>query len=231
MSHRVVSRDQWREARRALLAEEKAFTKAREALAAKRRALPRMRIEADYRFTTEDGEATLGDLFAGHTQLLVQHFMFGPGWEAGCPSCSFWADQVDRAAPHLAQRDIRYVAVSRAPLERLLAYRERMGWRFPWVSSLGSTFNFDFGVSFTSEQQESGEPLYNHGTATFGGEEAPGVSAFLREGEAVFHTYSTYARGLDLLNGAYHWMDVAPKGRDEGGLPFAQAWVRRRDEY
>ncbi|MEM1414707.1 MAG: DUF899 domain-containing protein [Myxococcota bacterium] len=231
MDHPVVSREEWLEARKALLAEEKAFTQQREAMAAKRRALPWVRVDEDYRFQGEAGERTLADLFAGRSQLLLQHFMFGPAWEAGCPSCSYWADQIDRGRLYLGARDIAYVAVSRAPLDTLLAYRARMGWSFPWVSSLGSSFNFDYRVSFTPEQRESGKKLYNYGSQPFGGEEAPGVSAFVREGDAIFHTYSTFARGLDLLNGAYHWMDIAPKGRDEAGLPFAQAWVKRRDEY
>jgi len=227
--HRVVSRAEWLEARRALLAEEKALTRQRDAVAAKRRALPWVRVERDYRFETPDGAATLPELFGPHRQLLVYHFMFGPDWAQGCPSCSFWADSFDGNVAHLAARDIAFVAVSRAPLDRLEAYRERMGWTFPWVSSAGSDFNFDFRVSATEAQLERGEMFYNF-RDTKASEELPGASAFYRDEDgAVFHTYSCYSRGLDPLNAAYQWIDLAPKGRDEDDLPWSMAWVKRHE--
>lgn len=228
--HRIVSTDEWLTARRELLEEEKSFQKARDALAEKRRALP-WREVPDYEFETEDGVRHLSDLFGGCSQLLVYHFMYGPDWEAGCPSCSFWADSYDRTVPHLRARDVSLIAVSRAPLPKLLAYRDRMGWSFPWVSSAGSSFNFDFDVSFLAEQIESGDARYNYRPMQGSMEELPGLSAFRKEDGAVYHTYSTYARGLDTFNTAYQLLDAAPNGRDEGGLDYPQAWVKRRDEY
>lgn len=226
---RVVDRETWLKARLALLTEEKALTHAREALAAKRRALPRVRVETPYRFTGEAGEATLADLFAGRSQLLVYHFMFGPDWQEGCKSCSFWADNFDGAVPHLAARDATLVAVSRAPFAKLAAFKRRMGWRFPWISSAGSSFNEDFAVSFP---KGGAARRYNFGTQSFAMEEAPGMSVFARDPSgAVFHTYGTFARGLDWLNGAYQLMDLLPKGRDEAGLAYPMAWVRHRDKY
>ena len=225
----IVSADQWLAARRALLAREKEFTRARDALSAARRALPWEKVETDYVFEGARGSVTLADLFRGRGQLIVYHFMFGPDWEAGCKSCSFWADNFDRIVVHLNARDTNLVAVSRAPYERLAAYRERMGWSFEWVSSLGNAFNRDFAVSFPEHETQGNN--YNFGTQHFGGEEAPGVSVFARDGAALCHTYSTYARGLDMLNGAYHLLDLVPKGRDEAGLSFTMEWVRRHDEY
>ncbi len=230
--HAVVSREEWLEARLRLMAQEKQFTRTRESLARARRALPWVKIDKDYRFAAQSGEVGLADLFAGRSQLIVYHFMFGPGWEQGCPACTFWADNYDGAVEHLRQRDIELVAVSRGPLERLLAYRERMGWGFNWVSSAGSDFNADFAVSFDQGDDAPAEPNYNFGTITYGGEEAPGLSVFLRNDDGeMFHTYSCYARGLDAVNGAYQMMDLAPRGRDEAGLDFPMAWVRRRHEY
>jgi predicted dithiol-disulfide oxidoreductase (DUF899 family) len=229
--HPVVDRAQWLEARQVLLAEEKAFTRSRDALAAARQALPWVKVEKDYRFDSESGPKSLGELFAGKSQLLVYHFMFGEGWEAGCPSCSLIAEGFDGIVTHLAQRDVAFVAASRAPLATLLAYRARLGWHFPWVSSGGSDLNRDFAVGFTAEEIE-GEVTYNYAQRKFPVTEAPGLSVFARDdGGAVFHTYSTYARGLDPLMGVYQYLDLVPKGRDEAALPWAMAWVRRHDEY
>jgi len=227
--HAVVSADEWTAARKALLAREKEFTRARDALSAVRRDLPWQKVEKDYVFTGEHGPTHLPDLFAGRSQLIVQHFMFGPDWQAGCKSCSFWMDNYDGIVVHLNHRDVSLVAVSRAPIETLAAYRRRMGWHFPWVSSLGNSFNYDFAVSFTPEQVESEEATYNFGTLPPYGEETPGISVFAREGDAIYRTYSTYARGLDMLNGAYHLLDLVPKGRDEGD--DGMKWLRRHDEY
>ncbi len=230
--HKTVSRSDWLAARRALLAEEKEFTKLRDQLAAKRRALPWIKVDQDYVFDGPDGRESLGDLFAGRRQLLVYHFMFGPDWEAGCPSCSYLADHFDGAMVHLAQRDISFAVISRGPLDRLQAYRQRMGWRFKWLSSAGNDFNFDFHVSFTPEEVSAGRMYYNYGEASFPSDEGPGMSAFYRDEKGdIFHTYSCYARGLDMLIGAYNLMDLTALGRDEGGLSFPMAWVRRHDSY
>lgn len=220
------------EQRRALLAREKALTRLRDELAAERRALPWVRVDKPYTFDTPQGRRSLAELFEGRRQLIVQHFMFAPGWEAGCPSCSFMADHVDGALPHLAQRDVGFVAVSRAPLAEIERFRERMGWRFRWVSSHGTGFNHDFGVSFTHEQRARGEVFYNHGWQAFPFEEAPGISAFVRdEAGAVFHTYSTYGRGVELMMGTYDLLDITAQGRDEAGLDYTMAWVRHHDRY
>ncbi|HSF94296.1 MAG TPA: thioredoxin family protein [Thermohalobaculum sp.] len=228
----IVSREEWLAARTRLLEDEKAFTRARDALSARRRALPWVRVEKDYRFRTPDGEKTLGDLFGPHSQLIVSHFMFGPDWEQGCPSCSFWADGYNGLEVHMAHRDAGFVAVSNTAPEKIGAYRQRMGWSFPWVSSLGSEFNRDFQVSFTEADKVDGEVYYNYARRRFPASEAPGISVFYKpEPGTVVHTYSTYARGLDMLNAAYHLMDLLPKGRDEDGLDFTMAWLRRRDEY
>lgn len=228
----VVSREEWLEARKALLAQEKLLTVARDAVAAHRRALPWVRIEKDYLFETEAGPVGLAALFEGRPQLLVQHFMFAPDWEEGCASCSFLADHIDGARPHLAARGVTLAAVSRAPLDRILAFRARMGWRFPWASSGGGAFNYDFGVAFQPEDAAAGAVDYNYARAAFPIEDAHGVSAFARgEDGAVFHSYSTYGRGVDLLVGAYNWLDIAPRGRDEDGLPWTMDWVRHHDRY
>jgi predicted dithiol-disulfide oxidoreductase (DUF899 family) len=232
MAKPVVSRDEWLVARRALLASEKGLTAQRDEVSRQRRELPRVRMDKPYRFEGPRGEESLADLFGGRSQLLVYHFMFGPGWEAGCPSCSFLCDHVDGALPHLAARDVGFVAVSRAPLAQIQAFQQRMGWRFKWVSSHGSDFNHDFHVSSTAQEQADGRMQYNYGEIEFAGEELPGVSAFCKDASsAVFHTYSSYTRGLDLLIGAYNWLDLAPKGRDEEGLSFTMAWVRHHDRY
>jgi predicted dithiol-disulfide oxidoreductase (DUF899 family) len=231
MTHTVVSHDKWLKARKALLAKEKEFSRQRDALSAARRDLPWVKIEKNYVFEGPNGKETLAELFGGKSQLIVYHFMLGPGWIQGCPSCSFLADHFDGANIHLAQRDVTLVVVSRAPLFEIEAYKKRTGWKFKWVSSYGSDFNRDFHVSFTPEEKASGKVEYNYEMTEFPSEEAPGLSAFIKENGAVFHTYSSYARGLDILLGAYNFLDLAPKGRDEGSLPWSMAWVRRHDEY
>jgi predicted dithiol-disulfide oxidoreductase (DUF899 family) len=232
MQHNVVSQSEWLKARKALLAKEKEFTKARDALSAARRDLPWTLIENNYVFDGPNGKETLSDLFGGKSQLMIYHFMLGPGWVQGCPSCSFLADHFDGAAIHLAQRDVSLVVVSRALLAEIEAYKKRMGWKFKWVSSFGNDFNRDFHVSFTTEEKTRGKVEYNYKLTEFPSEEAPGLSAFIKgEGGDVLHTYSSYARGLDLLVGTYNFLDMAPKGRDEGALPWTMAWVRRHDEY
>lgn len=247
-AHITASRDKWLEARRDLLAAEKDLTRRSDEVTRLRQQLPWVRVDKGYAFDTEKGRASLADLFDGRSQLLVYHFMFGPDYTAGCPSCSMIADGFDGSAVHLANHDVTLMAVSRAPLAKLLAYKRRMGWRFPWASSFGGDFNFDFSVGFTEAQQRDEGIEYNYrrevplrkrdsgpagrhaaecGTdaATFL-RERPGMSAFVREGDALYHTYSTYARGLDILWGAYQWLDHAPLGRNEQGV-----WWRRRDEY
>ena len=229
---KTVRRHEWLEARKAFLQKEKEFTRLRDQLNAERRQLPWVKIEKDYVFTGPEGELTLDDLFAGKSQLIVYHFMFGPDWEEGCPSCSYWADNYNNAVIHLNHRDINLVAVSRAPVQRLEAYKRRLGWSFTWVSSQGSDFNYDYHVSFTDDEMESGKLYYNYTINSFPSEEAPGISVFLKDDNGdMFHTYSCYARGLDMLNGTYHLMDLTPKGRDEEGLPWPMAWVRRNDQY
>jgi predicted dithiol-disulfide oxidoreductase (DUF899 family) len=226
--HEVVSHDEWIAARGALMAKEKAFTRLRDELSRERRALPWEPIEKDYVFDGPDGKETLAELFDGRSQLVVYHFMFGPEDDAGCKSCSFWADNFDPNVVHLNARDVSFVAISRAPLAKLEAYKERMGWSFKWVSSADTDFNFDFGASFEREHLE--EPVYNYGTLQPRGPDREGMSVFFRdEGGNVFHTYSSYSRGIDLLNTAYNYLDLVPKGRDEGGR--SQFWVRRHDEY
>lgn len=227
----IVSDEAWLAARKALLNDEKALQRERDALAAKRRALPARKIESDYSFDTEHGQQTLAELFDGASQLIVYHFMFHPDWDEGCKSCSFWADTYDGSLPHLAARDVRLIAVSRAPLDKLLAYRERMGWHFPWVSSAGTSFNYDFGVSFTPEQIESGDAVHNYQMGGGRIPELPGISVFLRDGADVLHTYSTYSRGLDPFNATYQLLDIVPKGRDEEELDYSMTWLRRHDEY
>jgi predicted dithiol-disulfide oxidoreductase (DUF899 family) len=229
--HHVVSHAQWLDARKALLAKEKAFTRARDALSQERRELPWERVEKNYVFEGPAGRETLAQLFAGRSQLVIYHFMFDPEWQAGCKSCSFWADNFNGIDVHLAHRDTALLAVSRAPYAKLAAYRQRMGWSFKWLSSYGSDFNFDYGVSFTPEQVAKGEILYNYGNFKAFGAELPGISVFAKdEGNAIFHTYSCYSRGVDMLNGAYHYLDLTPKGRDEPEQA-KQAWLRRHDEY
>ena len=231
MTHQIVSHEEWLKARKAFLEKEKAFTKAREDLARERRELPWERVEKSYTFDALEGRVTLADLFGRHSQLIVQHFMFGPDWNEGCPSCSFWSDNFNGIDGHLAARDTAFVLVSRGPLDRLEAYKKRLGWTFRWVSSAGSDFNLDFGVSFVKGSDAAG-PNYNYGSMKVGGEEMPGISAFRRGDDgAIYHTYSTYGRGLDTINGTYQLLDLTSKGRDESGLPWPMAWVRRHDQY
>jgi predicted dithiol-disulfide oxidoreductase (DUF899 family) len=231
-THEVLSSQEWLAARKDLLAEEKEFTRLRDQLSAQRRALPWVRVEKNYLFDGPRGKESLSDLFEDRSQLIVYHFMYGPDWEEGCPSCSFWADNYNGIVVHLNQRDISLVAVSKAPFDKLVRYRERMGWNFKWVSSFVNEFNRDFRVSFSQEEIDSGEVYYNYGPTRFPSTEAPGISVFFKNSrQEIFHTYSCYARGLDMLNGAYHLMDLTPKGRDEDNLPYSMAWLRRHDSY
>jgi len=228
----IVSEAEWLAARKVLLVKEKALTHAREELAEQRRGLPWVRIDKSYRFDGAAGAVSLADLFAGHSQLLVYHFMYPDSWQAGCKSCSFWADGYNGIVTHLAQRDVALVAVSKAPYPTLAAFRRRMGWSFEWVSSAGSDFNRDFAVSFTRDEIEARKHVYNFGTQPFGVEEAPGISVFARDGDGnLFRTYSCYSRGLDWLNPAYQMLDLVPKGRDEAGLPHSMSWLKLHDEY
>ncbi|MFZ0606993.1 MAG: thioredoxin family protein [Xanthobacteraceae bacterium] len=231
-THNIVTHDEWTAARKAYLTEEKAFTRARDALSKKRRELPWEKVEKTYVFDTPEGKRSLAELFGNKSQLIIYHFMLGPGWEAGCPSCSLIADHFDGAAVHLAQRDISLVVVSRAPLPEIERFKARMGWKFPWVSSFAGDFNFDYHVSASPNDKAGGEVEYNYEMTTFPNEERPGANVFLKDaGGLVFHTYSTYGRGLDILIGAYNLIDLVPKGRDEDGLKFSMAWVRHHDRY
>jgi predicted dithiol-disulfide oxidoreductase (DUF899 family) len=249
--HRVGTREEWLAARIDLLAKEKELTRRSDELARARQELPWVRVEKDYTFETEEGSKSLADLFGGRSQLLVYHFMFGPDYSGGCPTCSSIADVFDGIVPHLNHRDVTFSAVSRAPLEKLLAYRRRMGWAFPWASSYESDFNFDYGVSFTEQEQREGaeynfrslpsmEPLIESGAAPIVEQaaatgtdpatylaEGPGMSAFALSDGVVYHTYSAYSRGVDVLMNYYQWLDRAPKGRNEG----EGFWIRRHDEY
>ena len=231
LQHAVVSREQWLEARQAFLTKEKELTRQRDEVSRLRRELPWEKVEKSYVFDGPKGKETLADLFDGRSQLIVYHFMMGPGWPEGCPSCSFLADHVDGCIGHLAARDATLVISSRAPFAEIEAFKKRMGWKFKWVSSNGTDFNFDYGVSFAKEDRVDGKVYYNYSMGGFPQEEAPGLSVFAKDGEEVFHTYSTYGRGLDILLGAYNYLDLAPKGRDEDGLGFTMAWVRHHDRY
>lgn len=228
----VVDRSAWLEAHRTHLVKEKAASRQHAALVASRRDLPWLEVPADYVFDTEDGETDLLGLFGDKSQLIVYHFMFGPDWgDEGCPSCSFWADSYNGTDAHLGARDIAFAAVSRASMTQIDAYKKRMGWDFPWVSSGRSEFNYDLGVSARPEQLEAGEKLYNLGTAEPMGPESPGTSVFARDGDRAFLTYQVFARGLEGVNAAYHLMDLTPKGRDEDDLPWTMAWLHRHDSY
>lgn len=228
----IVTDEEWIAARKQLLSDEKALQRRRDELAARRRALPWRSVTATYEFESESGTVTLPDLFGECSQLLVYHFMFHPDWEAGCKSCSFWADNYDRVVEHLRARDVTLVAVSRAPLSKLLAYRDRLGWTFPWVSSGANSFNRDFFVAFSKAEIESGEAFYNYQKTGDVIEDMPGLSAFkkIKDGD-VYHTYSTYSRGLDAFNTAYQLLDLVADGRNEDALPYSMDWLRRRDEY
>ena len=229
---RVVSQAEWLAARKELLGKEKEFTRLRDELTRQRRELPWEKVEKKYVFEGPGGKETLADLFDGRSQLIVYHFMFGPGWEQGCPSCSLLSDHIDGSVVHLAARDVRLVVVSRAPVAQIEAFKKRMGWRFKWVSSYGNDFNRDYHVSFTKDEMAKGEMYYNYAMQKFPSEEGPGTSVFYKDASGdIFHTYSAYARGLDMLIGTYNWLDLTPKGRDEDGLDFTMAWVRHHDRY
>lgn len=229
MKHEVVSRDEWLTLRKAHLEAEKALTKQRDKVLAARRALPWVKVEKDYVFQGPDGPATLAELFGGRSQLFVQHFMFGPGWEAGCPACSLMADHVDAARQHFEQADLSFAAVSRAPSPEIEAFKKRMGWNFTWVSSFDNDFNRDYRVSFTEAEQALGEPLYNYDTIVPFMDEIQGCSVFCRNAAGeVFHSYSTYARGVEGVIGAFAFLDLAPKGRNETST---MSWVRHHDRY
>jgi len=229
---KVVTPAEWLAARKDLLAREKEFTRLRDELSRLRRELPWEKVEKPYSFQGSHGPVALPALFDGRSQLIVYHFMLGPGWKEGCPSCSFLADHFDGANIHLANRDVTLAVVSHAPYPEIQAFQKRMGWRFPWFSSFGSDFNFDYHVSFTKDDIAKGSVAYNYTETSFPSEEAPGASVFYRDPSGdIFHTYSTYARGLDILLGAYNFLDLVPKGRDEGSLPHTMAWVRHHDRY
>jgi predicted dithiol-disulfide oxidoreductase (DUF899 family) len=230
-ANNVVTREQWLKERTALLQREKELTRLGDRLAEDRRQLPWVPVDKDYRFQTPNGERTLADLFDGRSQLVVYHFMLGPEDTEGCPSCSFLADSVDPVVVHVEQRDVTFTAISRGPLSAIEAYKSRMGWSFPWVSSAGSDFNFDFGVSFSPEQAAAGAP-YNYGSIQVPWQEVHGISVFAKDDDGtVYHTYSSYARGGEAFLTAYRMLDLVPKGRDEDGLGFTMDWVRRHDEY
>lgn len=228
----IVSHDAWVAARKALLEKEKELTRLRDAVSSQRRELPWEKVETAYAFDGPDGRESLTDLFDGRSQLIVYHFMYGPDWTEGCKSCSFLADHFNPAIVHLNQRDVTMVAASNAPLDKLEAFRKRMGWTFKWVSSLGSDFNRDYQVTFSQEEIDSGTACYNYKSQGFPSTEAPGASVFYRDKDGdVFHTYSVYQRGLDMFITAYHYLDIVPKGRDEGDLSFTMEWLRLHDEY
>ena len=232
MNPKIVSREKWLAARKELLAKEKAFSRQRDELSLQRRELHWVKVDKSYVFDGPQGKETLAGLFGERSQLIVYHFMFGPGWAQGCPSCSFLSDHVDGALRHLAARDVSFAVVSRAPLAQIEPFQQRMGWRFKWVSSQGNDFNFDYHVSFRKEDMAKGKLECNFALGDIQMEELPGASAFCKDTAGnVFHTYSTYARGLDLMLGAYNWLDIAPRGRDEEGLSHTMAWVRHHDKY
>jgi predicted dithiol-disulfide oxidoreductase (DUF899 family) len=233
MEHsKVVPPAEWLAARKELLKKEKEFTHLRDELSRQRREMPWEKVEKAYVFEGPRGKETLAHLFGGRSQLIVYHFMLGPDWKEGCPSCSFIADHMDGSVVHLAARDVRLVVVSRAPLAQIEAFKKRMGWRFHWVSSFGSDFNYDYQVSMSKEELGKGEVYYNYSMQKFPSEERPGTSVFYKDAAGnIFHTYSSYARGLDILLGAYNWLDLTPKGRDEAGLAHGMAWVRHHDKY
>ena len=231
LNREIVSEAEWLVARKDLLTREKEFNHQRDALSKARRSLPWVKIDKEYVFDGPDGEETLADLFDGRSQLIVYHFMFGPDWEEGCKSCSYLADHFDGANWHLPQRDVTFVAISRAPLPKLDAYKKRMGWRFKWVSSHGNDFNLDSHVSFTKEEEKKNEVYYNYTNGEFISDELPGLSVFYQDEDGnVFHTYSAYARGLDILVGTYNFLDLVPKGRNEDP-ESTMDWVRRHDQY
>jgi len=231
----IVSRDEWLIARKEHLEKEKAFNRQRDALSAHRRKLPMLRVEKTYTFDGPNGRESLGDLFEGRRQLIVYHFMFDPAWDQGCKSCSYIADNYDGGLVHLGARDTGFATISRAPLAKLQAFKRRMGWSFKWLSSLESDFNYDFHVTLDESKQSTEynyEDVRNRDKPGYGGlGERPGLSVFLREGQEIFHTYSTYQRGLDILIGTYNYLDLTPLGRQEEGSSHGMAWVRLHDEY
>ena len=230
--HRIVTPEEWLEARQELLAKEKQFTRLRDELSQQRRNLPWERVDKEYVFEGTNGKETLAQLFENHSQLLVYHFMFAPEWEAGCKHCSWWADNIERNVVHLNHRDVTIVAISHAPLHKLEAFQKRMGWTFKWLSSANTDFNYDYRVSFSAADVAKGEIYQNYRQKKSSMSEVAGISVFYKDPRgAIFHTYSCYERGLDMLNAGYHLLDLVPKGRDEEGLTFPQAWVRYRDSY
>jgi len=233
MQHPIVSRDEWIVARKQLLNREKELTRLRDRVNAERRELPWVKVDKPYVFDGPDGRETFADLFAGRSQLIVQHFMLGPDWEEGCVGCSFGADHVDGALVHLVNHDVMFVAISRAPWAKIEAFRKRMGWRFKWVSSFGGDFNYDYHVSFTPEEEARGKVYYNYEVQDFQSDELPGTSVFYKDwAGSIFHTYSSYGRGDELLVGAYNYLDLTPKGRNETG-PAGDLtdWVKHHDKY
>jgi predicted dithiol-disulfide oxidoreductase (DUF899 family) len=231
-NHRIVSKDEWLAARSALLKKEKEFTLLRDKLGQQQRDMPWVLVDKEYLFDGPNGKQTLSDLFDGRSQLIVYHFMYDPNWDAGCPSCSFWADNFNGIVVHLNQRDVTMIAVCKAPYSKIGEYKKRMGWNFKWVSSYDNDFNFDYHVSFTLEELSEKKAFYNYNLQDTHSPEREGVSVFYKDTAGhVFHTYSAYARGIDVLNVAYHYLDLVPKGRDEDGHEFPQFWVLRHDEY
>ncbi|MFY9804043.1 MAG: thioredoxin family protein [Candidatus Acidiferrales bacterium] len=229
---KVVSQAAWLVARKELLRKEKELTRQKDAVSSERRQLPWVKVEKNYVFDGPNGKVTLAELFAGKSQLIIYHFMFGPDWQEGCPSCSFNMDHTDGALPHLAQRDVAFAAISRAPYPKLEAFKKRLGWHFNWVSSSSNDFNRDYHVAFTKDELAKGKVDYNYGMNEFPSEEAPGFSVFYKdEAGNIFHTYSAYARGTESTVGTYNYLDFVPKGRDEDSLPFTMAWVRHHDRY
>ena len=231
-NQKKVSHDEWIAARKELLKKEKEFTRQRDEISRLRRALPWEKVEKNYEFEGPAGKVALSDLFGGRSQLVIYHFMLGPGWKEGCPSCSYISDHFDGMTIHLANRDVTLAVISRAPSSEIEAFKQRMGWKFRWVSSNASDFNFDYQVSITPEEAGKKQVYYNYEMMEFPSEEGPGASVFYKnEAGEIFHTYSCYARGLDAMVGTYNWLDIAPKGRDEDGLAFTMAWVRHHDKY
>jgi predicted dithiol-disulfide oxidoreductase (DUF899 family) len=229
---KVVSHEDWLAARKEFLSKEKEFTRLRDELSRQRRELPWEKVEKNYVFDGPNGKKSLADLFDGRSQLIVYHFMLGPGWKEGCPSCSYLADHFDGSTIHLANRDVTLAVISHAPIAEIEAFKKRMGWRFQWVSSFDNDFNYDYHVSFTKDEMAGGEIEYNYETQAPFSEEGPGLSVFYKDKNGdIYHTYSAYARGLDILVGTYNFLDHAPKGRDEDGLAFTMAWVRHHDKY
>lgn len=231
-NHLVVSPEEWLSARTAFLTKEKEFTRLRDELSRQRRELPWEKVDKPYAFDGPNGKETLAELFEKRGQLIVYHFMFSPEWDEGCPHCSFWADHFDGMGVHLYHRDVSFVAISRAPLAKIESFKKRMGWSFKWVSSFHNDFNYDYHVSFTPEENRSRASFYNYSKTDAGEMDREGIGVFYKdENGAIFHTYSAYARGIDMLNGAYHFLDLVPKGRDEDGLESPQDWVRYHDSY